>query len=82
MNTTEAMTYGPAVALARANENKRLSSPVHLEDFPDGLESASEEVKSGRASLRLSVFPWGVEFDIVRRETAQAAQLVGGVPNR
>lgn len=37
--------------------------PVHIED-PENASSASERIASGRAYLRVTAYPWGVEFDV------------------
>jgi len=42
----------------------QLSEPVPVEAV--GATEASELVRSGKAFLKVSAYPWGVEFDIVR----------------
>ncbi len=39
--------------------------PVHLEEVPEEVGSLAEEISSGRRFLKVAVYPWGVEFDVL-----------------
>jgi hypothetical protein len=41
------------------------SRSVHIEDYKDDLASLAERIRSGQSTLRVTAYPWGVEFDVL-----------------
>lgn len=41
--------------------------PVPI-DREDDVDSLREKIRSGRAYLKVSAYPWGVEFDVLEVE--------------
>ncbi len=57
MNQTEpTRTKVPAAAW--------VARPVPIDETPDDIDSIQERIRAGRAYLKVSEYPWGVEFDV------------------
>ena len=63
-----------AFTVVRTNASKLQTRPsLVCEDFECGLacdnvEEASRLIGKGGAALKVSVYPWGEEFDVVRND--------------
>ena len=69
--------------MVRTNTTKfETRSNQVCEDFERGLaydnvEEAAELIANGGAALKISVYPWGAEFDVVREGAASKREEEG-----
>ncbi len=54
-------------------ESIQYAKPVKVEDIADEISSLPSKIRSGQAYLKVTAYPWGVEFDVL--EGGQASWL-------